>query len=230
IGRNGVLLYGETEPEIRSTDEDVDQKGSHRLEEDSRKWEGQLTGNRKSPTRFSPRTITGSYSKCCAFVAPAVRPASLQPGTVLVLQPHDEKPLQRVPPLPHPLPHSLPPPAAVSKPRYEPQPRKPSPNTGHKGAPGAAAAAAGQEGEFPCKKCGRIFYKVKSRSAHMKSHAEQEKKAAAQRQREAEERARAAAALMVQRHNGTAQRQTGGGDSTNEDSTDTEDQDDRDWS
>nr|XP_056707098.1 mitotic deacetylase-associated SANT domain protein [Euleptes europaea] len=51
-----------------------------------------------------------------------------------------------------------------------------------------------QEEEFPCKKCGRVFYKVKSRSAHMKSHAEQEKKAAALKQREKEEAEAAAAA------------------------------------
>lgn len=51
-----------------------------------------------------------------------------------------------------------------------------------------------QENTFPCKKCGRVFYKVKSRSAHMKSHAEQEKKAAALRQREKEAAAAAAAA------------------------------------
>ncbi|XP_063145930.1 mitotic deacetylase-associated SANT domain protein [Candoia aspera] len=49
-----------------------------------------------------------------------------------------------------------------------------------------------QEEEFPCKKCGRIFYKVKSRSAHMKSHAEQEKKAAALKLREREAAAAAA--------------------------------------
>ncbi|XP_072896561.1 uncharacterized protein mideasb isoform X2 [Hemitrygon akajei] len=33
-----------------------------------------------------------------------------------------------------------------------------------------------QENIFPCKKCGKVFYKVKSRSAHMKSHSVQEKK------------------------------------------------------
>lgn len=43
----------------------------------------------------------------------------------------------------------------------------------------------------------RIFHKVKSRSAHMKSHSEQEKKAAALRLREEEERATAAAALAA---------------------------------
>uniref|UniRef100_A0A8V5FVF0 Uncharacterized protein n=1 Tax=Melopsittacus undulatus TaxID=13146 RepID=A0A8V5FVF0_MELUD len=50
------------------------------------------------------------------------------------------------------------------------------------------------ENAFPCKKCGRVFYKVKSRSAHMKSHAEQEKKAAALKQQEKEAAAAAAAA------------------------------------
>ncbi|NXC50301.1 EMSA1 protein, partial [Penelope pileata] len=50
------------------------------------------------------------------------------------------------------------------------------------------------ENTFPCKKCGRVFYKVKSRSAHMKSHAEQEKKAAALKQQEREAAAAVAAA------------------------------------
>ncbi|XP_060031483.1 mitotic deacetylase-associated SANT domain protein isoform X2 [Erinaceus europaeus] len=54
-----------------------------------------------------------------------------------------------------------------------------------------------QENTFPCKKCGRVFYKVKSRSAHMKSHAEQEKKAAALRQKEKEAAAAATAAATA---------------------------------
>ncbi|NXL94653.1 EMSA1 protein, partial [Alectura lathami] len=54
------------------------------------------------------------------------------------------------------------------------------------------------ENTFPCKKCGRVFYKVKSRSAHMKSHAEQEKKAAALRQQEREAAAAAAAHSQAQ--------------------------------
>ncbi|XP_061467246.1 mitotic deacetylase-associated SANT domain protein [Rhineura floridana] len=57
--------------------------------------------------------------------------------------------------------------------------------------------AQNQEEEFPCKKCGRVFYKVKSRSAHMKSHAEQEKKAAALKQREKEEAEAAEAAAAA---------------------------------
>uniref|UniRef100_A0A8C4F279 Mitotic deacetylase associated SANT domain protein b n=1 Tax=Dicentrarchus labrax TaxID=13489 RepID=A0A8C4F279_DICLA len=125
-----------------------------------------------------------------------------------------DQPLSRVIQPPHP-----PPPSAKS--RYDSNARKTSPSTGNKGT-------AGQEGEFPCKKCGRIFYKVKSRSAHMKSHAEQEKKAAALRQKEAEERAaaEAAALLAARQQNGTRQI---GGDSTNDDSSDGEDEDDEDW-
>lgn len=78
----------------------------------------------------------------------------------------------------------------------------------------------------------RVFYKVKSRSAHMKSHAEQEKKAAALRQKEAEERAaaraaaEAAAILAARQQNGTRQMS---GDSTNDDSSDGEDEEDEDW-
>ncbi|XP_076612953.1 mitotic deacetylase associated SANT domain protein a isoform X1 [Chaetodon auriga] len=91
---------------------------------------------------------------------------------------------------------------------------------------------------FPCKKCGRVFYKVKSRSAHMKSHAEQEKKAAALRQKEVEEQAaaeararKAAAAAAAAAHQGgngngmMAQAEVSG----QEDSSEAEDDDDEDW-
>ncbi|XP_069344782.1 mitotic deacetylase-associated SANT domain protein [Eulemur rufifrons] len=67
-----------------------------------------------------------------------------------------------------------------------------------------------QENTFPCKKCGRVFYKVKSRSAHMKSHAEQEKKAAALRQREKE--AAAAAAAAVASHQQALREESGAGE------------------
>lgn len=46
----------------------------------------------------------------------------------------------------------------------------------------------------------RVFYKVKSRSAHMKSHAEQEKKAAALKQQEREAAAAVAAAAAAAAH------------------------------
>ncbi|XP_067895858.1 mitotic deacetylase-associated SANT domain protein isoform X2 [Heterodontus francisci] len=49
----------------------------------------------------------------------------------------------------------------------------------------AKRAKQSQENIFPCKKCGKVFSKVKSRSAHMKSHSVQEKK-----QREAELKSR----------------------------------------
>ncbi|AWP16271.1 putative ELM2 and SANT domain-containing protein 1 [Scophthalmus maximus] len=140
-----------------------------------------------------------------------------KPGTVLIMKGQEDLPLSRV----------VQPPPPGSKPRYDDGTRRTIPTTVNKGP-------AAQEGEFPCKKCGRIFYKVKSRSAHMKSHAEQEKKAAALRQREAEERAAAvakaaaeAAALAARQQNGM--RGQAGGDSTNDDSSDREDEDDEDW-
>ncbi|XP_039993560.1 mitotic deacetylase-associated SANT domain protein isoform X2 [Xiphias gladius] len=145
-----------------------------------------------------------------------------KPGTVLIMKGQEDmgrdQPLSRVIHPPQPPPPS-------SKSRYDGNARRTSPSTGNKGS-------AAQEGEFPCKKCGRIFYKVKSRSAHMKSHAEQEKKAAALRQKEAEERAaakaaaEAAAILAARQQNGTRQV---GGDSTNDDSSEREDEDDEDW-
>ncbi|XP_059209106.1 mitotic deacetylase-associated SANT domain protein isoform X2 [Centropristis striata] len=212
IGRNGLLIYGELEPlEGKNAEEETEQKGSHRLEpqreEDSRKWEG--SADRKQDA--GPTRVTHTL------------PPAENPGTVLIMKGQEdagtrEQPLAWVTHPPQP-----PPPA--SKPRYESNARKTSPSTGNKGS-------AGPEGEFPCKKCGRIFYKVKSRSAHMKSHAEQEKKAAALRQKEAEERAaakaaaEAAAVLAARQQNGTRQM---GGDSTNDDTSDAEDEDDEDW-
>ncbi|KAM3871517.1 uncharacterized protein mideasb [Diretmus argenteus] len=212
IGRYGTLLYGEAEPvESRTTEEELDHKGSQRLEsrkeEDSRKWEG--SADRKqdvSPTRATTTTHT------------------LQPpenaGMVLILKGPEEQPLSRVV-----LPPQPPPAGSSSKPRYDGTARKPAPSA-------ATKAVAGPEGEFPCKKCGRIFFKVKSRSAHMKSHAEQEKKAAALRLKEAEERAAAkqaaetAAILAAHQQNGT---RPATGDSTNDDSSDREDENDEDW-
>ncbi|XP_055361480.1 LOW QUALITY PROTEIN: mitotic deacetylase-associated SANT domain protein [Betta splendens] len=210
VGRNGVLLYGEAEPpESRSTEEELDHKGSHRLEpqrdEDSRKWEG--SADRKQDV--GPTRATHALH-------------SDNPGTVLIMKSQED--LRRDQPPPGVI-HPPPPPPAGSKPRHDSAARRASPSTGGKGP-------AAPEGEFPCKKCGRIFYKVKSRSAHMKSHAEQEKKAAALRQKEAEEQAaaraaaEAAALLAARQQNGT---RPGGGDSTNDDSSDEEDDEDEDW-
>ncbi|XP_072545691.1 uncharacterized protein mideasb [Salminus brasiliensis] len=210
IGRNGTLLYGEAElPETRPTEEEVDYKSSQRFElrkeeEQVRKWEG--SGDKKKES--SP-----------GRVAESVQPTE-NASAVLVLRSQEDRRrdqpvfgVTRAPP---------PPPPPPPKPRPESTTRK---------SGGGAKGAAGQEGEFPCKKCGRVFYKVKSRSAHMKSHAEQEKKAAALRQREAEEKAAAAAAaLTASQQNGGRGEQAGLRRASSEDSSDEdEDADDEDW-
>ncbi|XP_036700629.1 mitotic deacetylase-associated SANT domain protein isoform X5 [Balaenoptera musculus] len=84
---------------------------------------------------------------------------------------------------------------ASEKPREGPgKSRRALPFSEKKKKPEPFNKSQNQENTFPCKKCGRVFYKVKSRSAHMKSHAEQEKKAAALRQKEKEAAAAAATA------------------------------------
>lgn len=69
----------------------------------------------------------------------------VQSGTVLIMKGQEDvgkdQPLSRVIQPPHPPPPS-------SKPRYDGNTRRTSPSTGNKGS-------ASQEGEFPCKKCGR---------------------------------------------------------------------------
>ncbi|XP_074765719.1 mitotic deacetylase-associated SANT domain protein [Athene noctua] len=72
----------------------------------------------------------------------------------------------------------------------------------------ATSKTQNTENTFPCKKCGRVFYKVKSRSAHMKSHAEQEKKAAALRQQEREAAAAVAAAAAAAAHSQARQEES----------------------
>lgn len=66
-----------------------------------------------------------------------------QPGTVLIMKGQEEAGRDQ------PLSQVIHPPPPSSKPRYgDGTARRTSPSTGNKGA-------AGQEGEFPCKKCGR---------------------------------------------------------------------------
>ncbi|RXN24282.1 ELM2 and SANT domain-containing 1-like protein [Labeo rohita] len=114
-----------------------------------------------------------------------------------------------------------------------PAPPKPhSDNTGKKNrAPTGNKSQGEPEGIFPCKKCSRVFYKVKSRSAHMKSHAEQEKKAAAQRQREEEERAAKARQDMLEAAR-RKEAQRGGQEESSgaeESSVELDDEQDEDW-
>uniref|UniRef100_A0A671KXL9 ELM2 and SANT domain-containing protein 1-like n=1 Tax=Sinocyclocheilus anshuiensis TaxID=1608454 RepID=A0A671KXL9_9TELE len=111
-----------------------------------------------------------------------------------------------------------------------PKPR--SDSTGKKNGASTGNKSQGEpEGIFPCKKCSRVFYKVKSRSAHMKSHAEQEKKAAAQRQREEEERAAKARQEMLEEAR-RKEAQRGGQEESSgaeESSVELDDEQDVDW-
>ncbi|KAK5879933.1 hypothetical protein CesoFtcFv8_023009 [Champsocephalus esox] len=100
------------------------------------------------------------------------------------LQTHDYAETVLVIQEPHPVKQEAPHAPTPHRPRAEPAAKKPR-------AP--PKPPVDPDATFPCKKCGRVFYKVKSRSAHMKSHAEQEKKAAALRHREEEEQAAAEA-------------------------------------
>ncbi|KAJ7990845.1 hypothetical protein DPEC_G00291140 [Dallia pectoralis] len=211
IGRNGALIYGEVEPpDSKGTEEELDHKSSQRLE--SRKEE---EDNRKWEGS-AHRTQRGSSP-----IGQVTLQSSENAGGFLVQKCQEDFRRDQTPSR-----GSHPPPSAPVKPR-------PAPKTG---AISGTKGPAGPEGEFPCKKCGRIFYKVKSRSAHMKSHAEQEKKAAALKlKQEAEERAaalaaeQAAAAVLTVRQNGGTEGV--GGDSTNDDSSDEEDDvvEDQDW-
>ncbi|CAL8298885.1 unnamed protein product [Arctogadus glacialis] len=213
IGRNGTLLYGEAGlNEGRANEAELDNKGSRapesRKDEDNRKWEGSADRKRElSPPRLTHHALSAAVN------ARAVLVLKGQEGD----HPLQHPSLSRAVPPPHPAPP--PPSSAPSKPRYDAGGRKAA-------APAAVKVPPNPEGEFPCKKCGRVFYKVKSRSAHMKSHAEQEKKAAALRLREAEERAAAAhsaALLAARQHNGTRPPGPGGRDSSGEDSSGGED-------
>ncbi|MCJ8736957.1 hypothetical protein PDJAM_G00018170 [Pangasius djambal] len=260
IGRNGTLIYGEAElPETRPTEEEVDYKGSQRFdlrkeEEEDRKWEVLRDRKRESSPDRVTQSLQASENTAAVLVLRNQEDGRRDHPTVAVSH------APTVPPKPRPestvqksgvgtkgsagqegefpckkcgrnqedgrrdhptvaVSHA---PTVPSKPRPESTVQKSG--VGTKGS-------AGQEGEFPCKKCGRIFYKVKSRSAHMKSHAEQEKKAAALRQREAEERAAAAAAaLMAAQQNGSRGEQAATRRASSEDSSDEEDSsDDEDW-
>jgi len=63
--------------------------------------------------------------------------------------------------------------------------RSPTPDKRSASAASPASSQGDGSEEFPCKLCGKVFYKVKSRNAHMKSHrppdAESKRKGAHQR-------------------------------------------------
>ncbi|KAJ4928662.1 hypothetical protein JOQ06_004288 [Pogonophryne albipinna] len=154
------------------------------------------------------------------------------------LQTHDYAETVLVIKEPHPVKQEAPHAATPHRPRAEPAAKKPR-------AP--PKPPVDPDATFPCKKCGRVFYKVKSRSAHMKSHAEQEKKAAALRHREEEEQAAAeararktasmaaAAAVMVAANQGgngngvTEPGEVSSQEDSSEEENDKEDDKDEDW-
>ncbi|XP_067223643.1 mitotic deacetylase-associated SANT domain protein [Chanodichthys erythropterus] len=211
IGRNGTLIYGEAEPpETKATtEEEVDNKSSQKFEsrkedEESRKWDGSCDRKQENSPGRVTQSLQATENAAAVLVLRSQEDSTRDPSTLGVSQP--------LPP---------PPPPPPSKPRAETAGRK-------TGAGNTGKGQTNQEGEFPCKKCGRIFFKVKSRSAHMKSHAEAEKKAAALRQREAEQRA--AAAMLAAQQNGAMGDQGKSRRASSDDSSEEEeDADDEDW-
>uniref|UniRef100_A0A8C2BI44 ELM2 and Myb/SANT-like domain containing 1b n=1 Tax=Cyprinus carpio TaxID=7962 RepID=A0A8C2BI44_CYPCA len=208
IGRNGTLLYGEAEPpETKpTTEEEVDNKSSQKFEsrkddEESRKWEGSCDRKQENSPGRVTQSLQATKNAAAVLVLRNQEDSTRDPSTLGVSH--------------HPPPPAPPP----SKHRSDTAGRKSTGNTGK--------GQTNQEGEFPCKKCGRIFFKVKSRSAHMKSHAEAEKKAAALLQREAEQRA--AAAMLAAQQNGMMGDQSRTRRASSDDSSEEEDADDEDW-
>ncbi|XP_071396794.1 mitotic deacetylase associated SANT domain protein a [Centroberyx affinis] len=212
IGRNGILTYGPPDsPLDKGAEAVVDIKSSQQ----SKLTQGEVEGEDKKEEVSCDQSQEANLAR----VAHSLQ-AHDYAGTVLVLKEQDDVSKEA-----HP--HST--------------PRRPRPETAGKKSRAPPKPPQEPEGVFPCKKCSRVFYKVKSRSAHMKSHAEQEKKAAALRQKEEEERAAAeararkaaaaaaaAAAWASQDGNGngvTEQAEV----SSHEDSTEGEDDDDEDW-
>ncbi|XP_056101554.1 mitotic deacetylase-associated SANT domain protein isoform X1 [Rhinichthys klamathensis goyatoka] len=209
IGRNGTLIYGEAEPpETKpTTEEEVDNKSSQKFEsrkedEESRKWDVSCDRKQENSLGRVTQTLQATENAPAVLVLRSQEDSTKDPSTLGVS-------------------HPPPPPPPPSKPRSE--------TTGRKSVAGnTGKGQTNQEGEFPCKKCGRIFFKVKSRSAHMKSHAEAEKKAAALRQREAEQRA--AAAMLAAQQNGAMGDQGRTRRASSDDSSEEEeDADDEDW-
>nr|XP_013999439.1 unnamed protein product [Salmo salar] len=207
ISRSGSVTYGPAEsPADRHTEAVVDVKSSQGSKPSQEEVDRKWEGS-------CDRGQDGNQSR-------VTQTLQAHDNTGAVLGHRDQHAVHKVGP-----PHPTPPSAA----------RKPRPEAGKKSR--APPKPPGDpEGVFPCKKCSRVFFKVKSRSAHMKSHAEREKKEAAlklkeeeERAVEAEARAREAAEVM--------QNGNGGGNGAGEQDevsdedvpSETEDEKDEDW-
>ncbi|XP_064164052.1 mitotic deacetylase-associated SANT domain protein [Anguilla rostrata] len=214
IGRNGTLIYGDTEPpEAKATEAEVDVKSSQRYEtrkeEDAdQKWDGPCDRKQNSSPPRVTQTLQASENVrrgggggvCGWGRGRQITVLYNLKKSCLILRYININCLRN----------------AVSE-----------------NSPADTRAASL-----------RVFFKVKSRSAHMKSHAEQEKKAAALRLKEAEERAAAeaaaaaavaaaAAAAAEEEEEEEEARQNGekeqGEESSDESSEEGEDVDDEDW-
>lgn len=213
VGRNGILTFGPPDsPVERQPEVVVDVKSSHHPKLTQREAEEE-----KQEASFYDESHETNQQ---ARVAQSLQAHDYVTGTVLVIKEPDPASKEA-----HQssVPHKPRAEATAKKTKAQPKPPQ-DPNE-----------------VFPCKKCGRVFYKVKSRSAHMKSHAEQEKKAAALRQKEEEEKAAAqararkvaaaaAAAAAAAHHGGDGEGAAQQGEvSSQEDSSEGEDDDDEDW-
>ncbi|XP_062858473.1 mitotic deacetylase associated SANT domain protein a [Trichomycterus rosablanca] len=169
VGRNGTFTYGPMDHEEHVPEHKITpvrQEQTEAADESEPKQEPYRVGSENLNT--VARTLKVSENEGKVLVLSVPRIATLEEATALR---HEIQNPAFIPPKPRPV------------------------STGRRNTP-APKSQGEPEGIFPCKKCSRVFYKVKSRSAHMKSHAEQEKKAAAQRQREEEERLLAARARL----------------------------------
>ncbi|XP_056150399.1 mitotic deacetylase associated SANT domain protein a isoform X2 [Lampris incognitus] len=173
IGRNGTLTYGPPDSFMdKGSEAVVDIKSSQRSKMNQ--------GEGERGDKLEQDLFDQGQDESLARVAQSLQ-AHDYAATVLVLQEKDVGNRQ-----------------IYTQSILPPGSGKPVPEPAGKKSRAPPKASQDPEGVFPCKKCSRVFYKVKSRSAHMKSHAEQEKKAAAQRQREEEEEVRKAAAAEAQ--------------------------------
>ncbi|KAL1789583.1 ELM2 and SANT domain-containing protein 1 [Sigmodon hispidus] len=204
IGRNGTLTFGDVDTgDEKSTQEvEVDIKtsqkfpkvlplrrespGEERLEPKREVKEARKEGEEEVPeTQEKGEQEEGRERSRRAAAVKATQTLQANEATndVLILRSHE-------PNAPGPAGAQT----SSEKPREGPgKSRRALPFTEKKKKPETFNKTQNQENTFPCKKCGRVFYKVKSRSAHMKSHAEQEKKAEALRLKEKEAAAAAAA-------------------------------------
>ncbi|XP_007472916.1 mitotic deacetylase-associated SANT domain protein [Monodelphis domestica] len=215
IGRNGTLTFGDidaTDEKLGQEEVEVDIKSSQRLtrvqpprreapseecasaKKEAKKENGEEDGKQEEQEEVRERSRRAAAVKAAQTIQ-----ANEALNDVLILRSHE----------------SSAPGVASSRATEKPKEssgksRRSGPNT-EKKTTETLSKSQNQDSTFPCKKCGRVFFKVKSRSAHMKSHAEQEKKAAALKQKEKEAAAAAAAATRLQTRREPSSSSSGGG-------------------